>query len=90
MRASCLMRKLFYSQVIGSLIAGSGIEMLFSGSLLGVLAGSNYKRGWTVHGACLEALERLLFKRFVHEDPTIPDRFHDLANINKRKFRKPT
>ena len=32
-----------------------------------------------------EALEHLLFKRFVYvEDPTIPDRFHDLAPIYQR------
>ena len=34
-----------------------------------------------------EALERLLLKRFAYEeDPTIPDRFHDLANINKENL----
>ena len=54
---------------------------------MGVLAGSHYNRVWTVHNAFSEALERLLFKRFVYEeDPTIPYRFHDLANINKENL----
>ena len=54
---------------------------------MGVLAGSHYNRGWTVHNKFSEALERLLFKRLVYEEePTIPDRFHDLANINKENL----
>lgn len=76
------------------MIAGSGIEdVIFqsgvctSGSLLGVLAGSHYNRGWTVHNAFSEALERLLFKRFIYEEnPNIPDRFNDLADINKEQL----
>ena len=76
--------------MIGSLIAGSGFEDIIfqsgvctSVSLQGVLAGSHYNRGWIVHNAFAEALERLLFKRFVYEeDSTIPDSFQDLNDLS--------
>ena len=60
--------------VIGKLVTGSGFEdVIFqsgvctSGSLQGVLAGSHYNRAWVVHSAFYEALERLLFKRFIEQ-----------------------
>ena len=39
-----------------------------SGSLQGVLLGSHYNRGWTVHNAVSEALERLLLQRFLYDE----------------------
>ena len=39
-----------------------------SGSLQGVLSGSHYNRGWTVHNAVSEALERLLLQRFLYDE----------------------
>ena len=42
--------------------------MCSSGSLQGVLAGSHYNRAWVVHTAFSEALERLLFERFLEEE----------------------
>ncbi len=60
--------------VIGKLIAGSGFEdVVFQsgvcsmGSLNGVLAGSHYNRAWIVHASFSEALEKLLFERFLEE-----------------------
>ena len=73
----------------GSLIAGSGFEDIifqsgvFPSGSLQVLAGSHYNRGWIVHNAFAEALERLPFKRFVYEEnPTIPDSFQDLNDLS--------
>ena len=43
------------------------------GSLNGVLAGSHYNRCWTVHAHLSEALERLLFQRFLTSVDAIPD-----------------
>ena len=44
-------------------------------------------QSWVNCTQALEALEQLLFKRFVYEeDPTIPDRFHDLASTNKKNL----
>ena len=58
--------------ILGKLISGSGFEDIIfqadicsTGSLNGVLSGSHYNRGWTVHGILAEALERLPFKMFV-------------------------
>ena len=48
------------------------------GSLKGVLSGSHYNRAWIVHSAFSEALERLLFQRFLKENSiAIPDYFYD-------------
>jgi hypothetical protein len=47
------------------------------GSLKGVLSGSHYNRAWIVHSAFSEALERLLFQRFLKENSiAIPDYFY--------------
>ena len=58
--------------VLGSIVSGSGFEDIIfqantysTGSLNGVLAGSHYNRCWAVHSNFEEALERLLFKRFL-------------------------
>ena len=58
--------------VIGKIIKGSGFEdvvfqasVCSSGSLNGVLSGTHYNRAWTVHATFSEALERLLFERFL-------------------------
>ena len=58
--------------VLGSIVSGSGFEDIIfqadicsTGSLNGVLAGSHYNRCWAVHSNFTEALERLLFKRFL-------------------------
>ena len=62
---------------------GSGFEdVIFqssvctSGSLRGVLSGSHYNRGWTVHNAFSEALERLLLVRFLYDNG-----FDDLPTV---------
>ena len=70
--------------VIGKLIAGSGFEdvvfqsgVCSTGSLNGVLAGSHYNRAWIVHASFSEALERLLFERFLEEKNfVIPTSFY--------------
>ena len=83
--------------IIGKLVTGSGFEdvvfqagVCSSGSLKGVLAGSHYNRAWIVHAAFSEALERLLFERFLNESNlTLPDVFFEpidvpsLNNINE-------
>ena len=64
--------------VLRNVVCGSGFEdvifqanMCSTGSLNGVLAGSHYNRCWTVHSNFVEALERLLFKRYssIHSIP---------------------
>ena len=66
--------------VLGKIITGSGFEDIIYqsgicsvGSLNGVLAGSHYNRCWTVHTHLSEALERLLFQRFLTSVDAIPD-----------------
>ena len=74
--------------IIGKLVTGSGFEdVIFhagvcsSGSLKGVLAGSHYNRAWVVHTAFSEALERLLFERFLEEyNVTLPQIFSQLTD----------
>ena len=69
--------------VIGKIIKGSGFEdvvfqasVCSSGSLNGVLSGTHYNRAWTVHATVSEALERLLFERFLEEcNLVIPDSY---------------
>ena len=58
--------------VLGSIVSGSGFEdIIFQAdicstrSLNGVLAGFHYNCCWAVHSNFAEALERLLFKRFL-------------------------
>ena len=60
--------------VIGKIIKGSDFEdvvfrasVCSSGSLNGVLSVTHYNRAWTVHATFSEALERLLFERFLEE-----------------------
>ena len=67
--------------IIGMLIQGSGFEdiifqsgMSSTGSLNGVLSGSHYNRCWQIHQHFTEALERLLFERFIREsDKSLAD-----------------
>ena len=68
--------------LMGKHIGGSGFEdVIFqagicsSGSMNGVISGSHYNRSWAVHGLFSEALERLLFERFltIVDDTDIPD-----------------
>ena len=67
--------------IIGMLIQGSGFEdiifqsgMSSTGSLNGVLSGSHYNRCWRIHQHFIEALERLLFERFIREsDKSLAD-----------------
>ena len=78
--------------VIGKIVSGSGVEdVIFqanvcsSGSLNGVLSGSHYNRAWTVHSALSEALERLLFERFISEnDIQIPNSFIESAQDHEQ------
>lgn len=73
--------------VIGKLVAASGFEdvafqagVCSTGSLKGVLAGTHYNRAWTVHSVFAEALERLLFERFIAESgEEIPVVLHHAA-----------
>ena len=65
------------------LVKGSGFEdtvfqsgVCTSGSLQGVLSGAHYNRGWTVHNAVSEALERLLLQRFLYDENI------DLPNVD--------
>ena len=58
--------------MLGKLVSGSGFEDIIfqsgicsTGSLNGVIAGSQYNRCWSVHGILAESLERLLFERFI-------------------------
>ena len=78
--------------LMGKLIGGSGFEdVIFqagicsSGSMNGVMSGSYYNRSWAVHGLFSEALERLLFERFltIVDDTDIPDVIR--CNLLKRK-----
>ena len=64
------MKELF--GIVGTLVKSSGFEKIISqagvcstGSLNGVLSGSHYNRGWTVHTAMTEALERLSLELFL-------------------------
>ena len=74
---------------IGRIIEGSGFddtvfqaEVCSSVSLNGVLSGSHYNRSWTVHSIFSEALERLIFERFLEEcNLPIPDVL--LPNANR-------
>ena len=68
--------------LMGKFIGGSGFENVIfqsgtcsSGSMNGVISGSHYNRSWAVHGLFSEALERLLFERFltIVDDTDIPD-----------------
>ena len=67
--------------IIGMLIQVSGFEdiifqsgMSSTGSLNGVLSGSHYNRCWRIHQHFTEALERLLFERFIREsDKSLAD-----------------
>ena len=65
--------------IIGNLVSGSGFEdivfqagMCSSGSLNGVLSGSHYNRGWTIHSVLSESLERLSFSMFVEQEINVP------------------
>ena len=74
-----LMKEIF--SILGLLIKGSGFEEIVfqsglstSGSLNGVLAGSHYNLCWKVHEQFAEALELLLYRRFL-EDTSLEDNF---------------
>ena len=78
---------------VGSLISGSGFEDIIhqsglcsSGSLNGVISASHYNRCWNVHSHLEEALERLLFERFLQETDHIPEII--ASNLNSRKGRE--
>ena len=76
-----------YLQIIGEIVRESGFEHIVfqsglctSGSLQGVLSGSHYNRGWIVHNAVGEALERILLNRFIQErHPDIPTSLSEMA-----------
>ena len=82
--------------VIGKLVAGSGFEgvtfqagLCSTGSFKGVLAGTHYNRAWTVHSVFTEALERLLFERFITESgEEIPAVLHHAAQEPFENFNK--
>ena len=84
---------------LGHLVRSSGFEdVIFqsrvctSGSLEGVLVGSHYNRTWRVHQPMLEALERLLYERFLQDEkPKISKEVKDFYLedshlINQEKF----
>ena len=73
------MKEIF--STLGLLIKGSRFEEIVfqfglstSGSLNGVIVGSHYNRCWKVHEQFVEALERLLYRRFL-EDTSLEDNF---------------
>ena len=78
-------------KVIGCFVTNSGFEdvvlqasVCSSGSLIGVLKGSHYNRGWTVHNNVSEALERLLLKRFLQDiEPTVIDELRTAATSDQ-------
>ena len=81
---------------LGCLISGSGFEDIVHqaglgspGSLNGVISGFHYNRCWTVHANFAEALERLLFQRFLKIDSEIESTVdEDLQNIDQSKLEK--
>ena len=74
--------------MIGKIVEGSGFDdtafqtgVCSSGSLNGVLSGSHYNRSRLVHSTFSEALERLLYDRFLKEYKlNIPDLIQLAAN----------
>ena len=79
---------------LGCLISGSSFEdivhqaeLCSPGSLNGVISGSHYNRCWTVHANFAEALERLLFQRFLKTYSEIESAVDDdLQNIDQSKL----
>lgn len=82
--------------VTGKIVKSSGCEdVIFqanvcsSGSLNGVLSETHYNRAWTVHAAFSEALERLLFERFLQDSSIdIPNWCFAVAKDNEFDFRE--
>ena len=80
---------------LGCLISGSGFQdivhqagLCSPGSLNGVISGSHYNRCWTVHANFAEALERILFQRFLKIDSEIESIVDDdLQNIDQVSLR---
>ena len=82
--------------ILGQLVSGSGFEDIIlqaglcsAGSLNGVVAGSHYNRCWTVHNNLTEALERLLFERFlstVDNLRDLVDKISDRLDLNYQSF----
>ena len=79
---------------LGCFIPGSGFEdivhqaeLCLPGSLNGVISGSYYNRYWTVNANFTEALERLLFQRFLKTYSEIESAVDDdLQNIDQSKL----
>ena len=68
--------------ILGIIVSSSSFEDIIflantcpTGSLNGALAASHYNRCWAVHSNFAEALERLLFKRFLS--------IHDKSDVMK-------
>ena len=60
---------------------------MFAGSLSGVISGSHYNRCWTVNSSFAEALERLLFQRFLKTDSEVESTVDDdLQNRDQSKL----
>ena len=64
-----------FIQIIGKIVAGSGFEdIVFQsdlcsyGSLNNVLCASHYNWSWIIYNTVSEALERMLFLRFIGEE----------------------
>ena len=64
-----------FIQIIGKIVAGSGFEdIVFQsdlcsyGSLNNALCASHYNRSWIKYNTVSEALERMLFLRFIGEE----------------------
>ena len=80
---------------LGCLISGSSFQdkvhqagLCSPGSLNGVISGSHYNRCWTVHANFAEALERILFQRFLKIDSEIESIVDDdLQNIDQISLR---
>ena len=76
--------------ILGMLVQGSGFEdivfqsgVFSSDSLNSVISGVHYNRCWRIHQHLTEALERLLFHHFMHENgDQVPQAFaaEDISN----------
>ena len=75
--------------VLGKLVKGSGFEDIVfqsnlssSGSLNGVINGSHYNRCWSVHEHFAEALEILLYERYLTESSLPTQRIENSHSVS--------
>ena len=49
-------------------------QVFSSGSLCGAISGGHHNRAWRIHEEVSEELQRILYKRFLHE------KLHNISN----------